>query len=74
MSKGDFAQELKILQHSRKDMLRMKRDKGVYSFNMWVERPGKEVQTRNRFEALSVEHHDDAVEPRDFTGPGVDWM
>ena len=66
-----FKNELNSLRRKTGNKLQMKRDKGVYSFNMWVEKP---IKTGNKFEALSCEHDGEVQESSDFAGPGVDWM
>ena len=71
VAKDGFKEELSSLRRKTGDKLRLKRDKGVYSFSVWVQRP---MQTGNRFEALSCEHDEEIDESSVFTGPGVDWM
>ena len=74
VSKEDFSEELKALHRKPGDKLKMKRDKGVYSFSVWVEKPKEHAKLENRFAALSCEQDEELEESSVFTGPGVDWM
>ena len=51
--------------------LRMRRENGVYNFNLWVPKPPKEVLMQNRFEVLQDLDEEDVS---DFTGLGEHLM
>ena len=74
VAQEEFKEELGRLKRKKGDKLHLKRDKGVYSFSVWVDKPEGTVATRNRFAALSCEQSGELERSPVFSGPGVDWM
>ena len=54
--------------------LTMKRENGVYNFNLWVPRPPRDVRTKNRFEELQDLEEEEEEEVSGFARPGVHLM
>ena len=51
--------------------LKMKRENGVYNFNLWVPKPPADVRTKNRFSELQDLEEE---EVSGFARPGVHLM
>ena len=63
------------LENTDQPVLRMNREQGVYSFDMWVHRSEKEtpaVKVQNRFEVLEENGHRTGNPNMDFAGLGMD--
>ena len=57
------------LEKMDKSTLKMKRENGVYNFNLWVQKPPQGVRVSNRFEVLQ-----DLDDEEDFVRLGAHLM
>ena len=68
-----LAKTLNQLEHTSHPMLKLNREMGVYSFDMWVHKGGPEarrVHTHNRFRTLEEADEEDTGATMDFAGRG----
>ena len=68
-----LAKTLNQLEHTSHPMLKLNREMGVYSFDMWVhkgDREARRVHTHNRFQTLETAEEDDPSYNPDFAGLG----
>ena len=69
---GEYMQEvIGTLDRLDRSALKMKRENGVYNFNLWVPKPPVDVRTKNRFSELQDL---DEEEVSGFARPGVHLM
>ena len=65
------------LERMDKSTLKMRRENGVYNFNLWIPKPPQGARTKNRFEALrnlDEEEEEEEEEASDFTRLGEHLM
>ena len=69
---GEYMEEvIGMLEQMEQSTLRMKRENGVYNFNLWVPTPPKDVLKGNRFQELQELAEE---EVSDFQRQGVHLM
>ena len=62
---------INMLERKEQSTLRMKRDNGVYNFNLWVPTPPRDVLKGNKYQALQEPEEE---ELSDFQRQGVHLM
>ena len=70
---GEYMEKvIGALDRMDKSTLRMRRENGVYNFNLWVPKPPTGILGKNRFEAL--QELEEEEEASDFTRLGEHLM